>query len=128
MAVNSPKTLPDPSLTTASVELPTETALTPLLMAMRNSKAAWAGAIIKAQKTRMSQLWAGNRRKQAPRNLGVCLLVIGIELLTQSSDTQFYPDWHFFATLSRKNFSLSKAFSRLSDNFGRFALTEKAKL
>ncbi|AKV66590.1 hypothetical protein VL20_1419 [Microcystis panniformis FACHB-1757] len=46
----------------------------------------------------------------------MCLLVMGIGLLTQSIDNQFYPDWDFFATPVRKNFS-SVTFSRLSDNF-----------
>ncbi|MBC1192404.1 MULTISPECIES: hypothetical protein [Microcystis] len=41
---------------------------------------------------------------------------MGIGLLTQSIDNQFYPDWDFFATPVRKNFS-SVTFSRLSDNF-----------
>jgi len=41
---------------------------------------------------------------------------MGIELLTQSIDNQFYPDWDFFATPVQKNFS-SITFSRLSDNF-----------
>ncbi|TRV04419.1 MAG: hypothetical protein EWV41_17520 [Microcystis wesenbergii Mw_MB_S_20031200_S109] len=41
---------------------------------------------------------------------------MGIGLLTQSIDNQFYPDWDFFATPVRKNFSAA-TFSRWSDNF-----------
>ncbi|WP_044034282.1 hypothetical protein [Microcystis aeruginosa] len=41
---------------------------------------------------------------------------MGVGLLTQSIDNQFYPDWDFLATLVRKNFS-PVTFSRWSDNF-----------